>query len=128
MTPGLLDTDILIAYRETDDAAVAFVQRVRETENPQVSQASVLALLAWCPDADDRIRVDAFLSPVKIHTLSASVSHKAVSLMRGLPAPSRITPIDGLVAATAVLLKLPLYALAPERYAGVPGLTVFPAR
>ncbi len=128
MTPGLLDTDILIAYREIDDAAVEFVQRVRVAGNPQISQASVLALLAWYKEPHDRIVVDEFLRPVVIHTLSAFVSHKAVSLMRGRPAPCRLTPVDGLVAATAIILKLPLYSLDPERYAGVPGLTALSAR
>lgn len=118
----------MVAYRETSDLAVEFVQRVREYEKPQISEASGLALLVWCPDADDRSRVDTFLRSVRLHTMSASVAHKAVSLLRGLPAPSRITPIDGLVAATAVLLKLPLYSLSPDRYAGMPGLTVFPVR
>jgi len=128
MTPGLLDTDILIAYRQIDDVAVEFVQRVREFGNPQISEASVLALLAWCKEPDDRIAVHAFLRPMVIHTLSALMSHKAVSLMSGLPPPCRLTPLDGLVAAAAGVLKLPLYSLDPDRYAGVPALTALPAR
>ncbi len=128
MTPGLLDTDILLASRQMDDAAVEFVQRVREFGNPQISEASVLALLAWCPQPDDRLALQPFLRPMVIHTVSAVVSHKAVSLMSDLSPPCRLTPLDALVAATAVLRKLPLYSLDPDRYAGVPGLAVLPAR
>lgn len=128
MTAGLLDTDVLIAYREADDDAAAFVERVRAEGKPQISQASVLALLAWCREQHDQTVVNEFLKPVVVHSLTALVSRKAVALMRGLTPPSRLTPVDGLVAATALILKLPLYSLDPHRYATVPGLTALSAQ
>jgi predicted nucleic acid-binding protein len=128
MRAALLDTDVLLAYREADDTAVEFVQRIRAEGPPQISQASVLALLRWPRDEREQTVVDDFIGPLTIHTVTAFVSRKAVAIMRGLKPPCRLTPVDGLVAATAVLLKLPLYALDPERYAAVPGLTALPAR
>jgi predicted nucleic acid-binding protein len=128
MTAGLLDTDLLLAYREGNDAAFAFVDEVRRVGKLQLSQASALALLAWCRDELARESVRSFLGPAVVHPVNAHMSRRAFELMSRLPCPSALTPLDGLVAATALMMKLPLYALDPVRYAGVPGLTALPAR
>jgi predicted nucleic acid-binding protein len=43
--------------------------------------------------------------------------------MSRLAPPTRLTPLDALVAATALAHKLPLYTLDPNRFAAVPGLS-----
>jgi predicted nucleic acid-binding protein len=78
-------------------------------------------VLAWRRDEYAREGVLAFLSPAIVHPVATRVSRRAFDVMTQLPTPSALTPIDGLVAATAVILKLPLYALDSGRYAAVPG-------
>lgn len=129
MTAALLDTDVLLEYREgRDEDVVAFVVATRAAGAAHVSQASALALLGWCRDEGAQAGVDAFLATVTVHPVSAAVSRKAFSLLRSLPPRPPLSPVDALVAATAVIQKLPLYALDPGRYAAVPGLTALPAR
>jgi predicted nucleic acid-binding protein len=128
MTAGLLDTDVLVAYREASETAVAFVEAARTAGTLRLSQASALALYAWCRDDSARDAVRAFLSPATVHPVSTDISRRSFKIMSALPPPPRLSPIDVMVAATALIEKLPLYSLDPERYAGVPGLTVLPAR
>ncbi len=128
MTAGLLDTDVLIAYREADDAAVAFILAARAAKTLRVSQASALVLFAWCRDESARDAVRAFLAPATVYPVSTRISRRSFDLINDLSPPPPLSPIDVLVAATALFEKLPLYALNHGRYAGVPGLTALPAR
>lgn len=128
MTAGLLDTDLLLAYREGSASAGAFVAEVRRASVIRISHASALAVLAWCADEDARSAVRAFLYPAIVHPVTAKISHRAFGVLNQLPLPMRLSPLDGFVAATALIHKLPLYSLDPERYSAVPGLTALPAR
>lgn len=123
MTAGLLDTDLLLAYRNGAEPAVTLLTEVRRTGSLELSQVSALVLLAWCQDRQDRDAVDAFLYPAVIHPVTVQVSRRAFALMSRLAPPIGLTPLDALIAATALAHKLPLYTLAPGRFAAVLGLS-----
>ena len=118
---GLIDTDVLIAYREADPDAEQFVISVRAVGLPELSQVSALALFAWCQDASAVTGVQAFLSAATVHTVTANTMRRAVRLIESL-APCALTADDAIIAATAIEQSLPLYTLDPARFATVPGL------
>ena len=65
---GLIDTPILIAYREGLSDAEQFMAGVRAVGLPELSQISVLGLFAWCKDASDVAAVRMFLSAAAVHS------------------------------------------------------------
>src|SRR5829696_4110060 len=120
---GLIDTPILIAYRDGEPDAVAFITAVRVVRRPECSQISALALFAWCQDALNVAGVQAFLSLTDVHSVTAHTMRRAERLLESLPPPCGLTPDDAIVAATAIEQSLPLYTLDPTRFAAVSGLT-----
>jgi predicted nucleic acid-binding protein len=51
------------------------------------------------------------------------IVRRAYHLLDSHPPPAPLTADDAIVAATALIRKLPLYTLDPGRFAAVPGLT-----
>jgi predicted nucleic acid-binding protein len=122
-TPGLIDTPVLIGYREGQPDAVQFMLDVRQNGQPALSQLSALVLLAWPQDAADRVGVEAFLFTADVRPLTARIANRAQTILESLAPPCGLTADDAIVAATAIENKLPLYTLDPARFATVPGLT-----
>ena len=120
---GLIDTPVLIAYREADPDAVQFITAVRGGGLPELSQLSALALFAWCQDASAVTGVRAFLTVATVHGVTAHTMRRAQRLLESLAPPCGLTPDDAIVAATAIEHSLPLYTLDPARFVNVPGLT-----
>jgi predicted nucleic acid-binding protein len=119
---GLIDTPILIAYREGEPDAVTFVQAVQRTGLPECSQIAALALFVWCKDALDVAAVQRFLTLPNVHAVTAHTTRRAQRLLESLPPPCGLTPDDAISAATAIEQSLPLYTLDPTRFAAVSGL------
>jgi predicted nucleic acid-binding protein len=119
---GLIDTPVLIAYRDGWPDAVAFLAAVRQNGQPECSQISALALFAWCQDAMDVSAVRAFLALTTVYAVTAQTMRRALRILERHPPPMGLTPDDAIVAATAIEQSLPLYTLDPARFANVTGL------
>jgi predicted nucleic acid-binding protein len=120
---GVVDTPILIHFREGDPAAVQFILELRSIADPDVSQWSILCLFVWAQSASDRDSVELARDGSNVVPISTKISKRAAAIMEALPSPSPLTAGDAIVAATALELKLPLYTLDPARFAAVPKLT-----
>lgn len=99
-----------------------FVTDIRAGGQPEMSQLSVLALFAWCQDASDVAAVRMFLSTATVHAVTALTVRRAQRILERLSPPCGLSADDAVVAATAIEHSLPLYTLAPARFAAVPGL------
>jgi predicted nucleic acid-binding protein len=119
---GLIDTPILIAYRNAEPDAVAFITAIRVVRRPERSQISALALFAWCQDALNVAGVQAFLTLTDVHAVTARTVRRAQQILESLPPPCGLTPNDAIVAATVIEQSLPLYTLDPARFANLAGL------
>jgi predicted nucleic acid-binding protein len=120
---GVIDTPILVLYREGDAGAALFIQTLRAVVKPDVSQWSMLYLYVWAQSPSDQTAVRMTRSLSHVHEITAPISKRAAALMDQLPSPSPLTAGDAIVAATALELKIPLYTLDPARFAAVPKLT-----
>jgi predicted nucleic acid-binding protein len=123
---GLIDTPVLIAYRDGWPDPVRFITAVRMNGLPELSELSAMALFTWCQDAADHQGVEVFLLGSIVHRLTSTISRKALNILERLPAPVVLTADDAIVAATAIGHKIPLYTLDPGRFAGISGLTALP--
>lgn len=118
----MIDTPVLIAYRNGEPDAVAFFASMRQIGRPDCSQITALALIAWCQDALDLSVVQNFLTLLDVHAITAHTMRRAQRLLGSLPPPCGLTPDDAIIAATAIEHSLPLYTLDPARFANLPGL------
>ncbi|HEX4606880.1 MAG TPA: PIN domain-containing protein [Urbifossiella sp.] len=126
---AVFDTPLLVAYRDADQVVIEFLAEWVDGERPIIlSAVSALEVIARSPDPDDRRVRLAFIKEAVILPLTAREARVAHKLVLTVPVPTRLTSDDALVAATAVIHKLPLYSTDPGRYATVPGLTTLPAR
>ena len=119
---GLIDTPILIAYRDGEPDAVTFIRAVQQTGLPECSQISALALFVWCQDALDLGSVRALLTLLTVCSVTAHTMRRAQQLLESLTPPCGLTPDDAIVAATAIEQSLLLDALDLARFANVSGL------
>lgn len=119
---GLIDTPLLVAYRNGEPDAVRFVTAVQSVRRPECSQISSLVLLSLCQDALDVVGVQALLAMTDVRAVTAHTTRRAQHLLETLPPPCGLAPDDAIVAATAIEHSLPLYTLDPARFANLPGL------
>ncbi len=89
---------------------------------------SALDVVASATDLEDHQKRREFLENTVVLSIPITVVRSAEKLFWTTALPTRLTADDAIAAITALNVKLPLYSLDPERYAGVPGLTVLPAR
>jgi predicted nucleic acid-binding protein len=127
---GVFDIPLVRAYQDSSAEAIEFFKRWVEAGRPiGLGILSTLDLLARSRDEGDRTDWLFFIDNIAVVlTLTPAGVARAEDFLRTSALPCVLSADDALVAATAIVRKLPLYSLDPERYAGVAGLTVLPAR
>jgi predicted nucleic acid-binding protein len=58
--------------------------------------------------------------------MNAAILRRAFQILDSVYSPSPLSPADAIIAATALIHKLPLYTLDPGRFGIVPGLNCIP--
>jgi predicted nucleic acid-binding protein len=123
---GLIDTDVLRAFRRGDPDALAFLTTLAPFGRHDISQLSAMILIADAPGAAELAGLRQFFSWCLIRSITAKIVRRAQRILETLAPPSPLTADDAIVAATAVEHKLPLYTLDPPKFAGVAGLNALP--
>lgn len=119
---ALFDTPLVLAYRRTTEPALSFALGWLGREHVLgITYLTALDVLADAADADDQRKRREFLENVVVFTMPSAVVLAAEKLLWAVPAPVGLTGNDAVVAAAALIHKLPLYSLDPGRYAAVPG-------
>jgi hypothetical protein len=119
----------VLAYRRLAEPALSFgLDWVGRGNVIGITYLTALDVLAEATDGEDRRKRREFLENVIVFTTPASTVLAVEKLLWATFLPTRLTGDDAIVAITARNLKLPLYSLDPDRYSGVPGLTILPAR
>jgi predicted nucleic acid-binding protein len=122
LVPGLLDTDILRDLHLATKSATDFSERMLPVSLLRFSAVSVLVVACACKDADERELLRLLIAPNRVLQLTAPISRRALAILKELPAPAALSADAALVAATALVHKLPVYTANPGRYANLHGL------
>lgn len=120
---GLLDTSVVVDYREGWPDPILFFVAIRAVRLPEFSQITAMTLLAGCLNAADVMSERVFLQISTVHTITVKIVRRAQSILESLAPPCGLTADDSIIAATAIEHSLPLYTLDPARFTAVPGLT-----
>jgi len=117
----LLDTCVIIDLLRGKTAALDFVEALAGT--PALSAVTVTELVAGCRNAKERRAIDALLSHYIIHDIGLEIAALAGDYIRRYGPSHDMDPIDGLIAATAAVLGLPLATLNLRHFPMFAGLT-----
>jgi predicted nucleic acid-binding protein len=117
--PVVLHFDVALALACGDQDAISFF------DSPGVeirlATAGYLALLGTAENGTQQRRVRRFVQPFAVLSLGPMASSRAVELMLEHPG---LSPLDALIAATAIAHEIPLLARDAERFVGIQSLTV----
>jgi len=120
--PVILHTDLCV------DVACGEEKAARFFESPPVeirlATASYLALLGAAQSEDEQARIRRFVQPFAVLSLGPMASSRAVELMGEHSLSSGLTPLDALIAATALAHEIPLVARDPRPFVEIDGLAV----
>lgn len=122
IAPSLLDTSVMLQVASHQAAAVPFFLAVNRLGRPRFSRITALAMLGNCPSDADRAIVLRYFATSHVEELADAIVRRTIDLLTAVPLPTLLAADDAVVAATAIEQSLPLYTLAPARFAAVPGL------
>lgn len=104
----LLDSDILIDLAHNRSAAVSFISELESQAILAVSVISQMELLIGCRNKIEMGRMDRFLRGFRILQVSEDISEDALDLLRRYRMSHGLAIADALIAATALVLEIPL--------------------
>ena len=121
-SPVLAHADLCLALACGEAGAMEFF------ENPGVeirlATAGYLHLLANAQNSAEQNRLRRFVQPFAVLSLGPMASSRSVELMIEYSLQTGLSPLDALIAATALAHEIPLLARSTQAFAGVSGLVV----
>ena len=104
----LVDTDILVDASRKDAKALAFLDSVTRHGGVAISVVSQMELMVGCRNRKEQAIVDGFLQRFEMVYLTDGISRRAVELLREYRLSHGLLIPDALIAATAIVLRVPL--------------------
>jgi predicted nucleic acid-binding protein len=101
-TPTLVDTDILIDAGRGVADAVRHLGGIRISSSLAISVVTQMELIVGCRNKTEVRKLERFLTQFQIVLLDASISDKAVELLRHFRLSHGLLIADSLIAATAI--------------------------
>ncbi len=121
-SPVLAHTDICVALALGLPEAVQFWQA--PNVETRLATATYLTLLDAAEDDSQLAALRAFVQPFAVLSLGPMASSKAVELMMHHTLENGLTPLDALIAATALAHEIPIVTCNPTPFHGIAGLEV----
>jgi len=122
----LVDTDILIDSARAQPDAIAFLKEHEDTYALSLSIVTEMELLVGCRSKVEQNRLDRSLKCFKIICLQEAMSGKATQLLRTFSLSHGLLIPDALIAATAMVLGVPLATKNRRDYRFIKELQLFP--
>ncbi len=110
----LVDTDILIDYFRGIPDAVEFIET--HIDKISLSAISVAELFQGVRDGPEREALDEFISAVRVIDVDLSIATKAGLFRRQYVQSHRVGLADCLIAATALVYRLPMKTLNTKHF------------
>jgi predicted nucleic acid-binding protein len=119
--PALVGTDVCVDLALGRPEAVAFFKA--PPVEIRLSTITYLTLLAEARSREEARRIQRFVAPYPVLSLGPMASSSAVELILDPSVGGGLSPLDALVAATALAHEIPLYTRDPV-FDGIEGLEV----
>jgi predicted nucleic acid-binding protein len=122
----LVDTDILVdAGRDIVDA-VNYLYRKHRPSSFAISVVTQMELMVGCRSRTELRKLEKFLKQFSVMKVSHLISDKAVELLRSYRLSHGLLIADSLIAATALVLKMPFATNNQRDFRFVKGLRLLP--
>lgn len=122
----IIDTDILIDVGRGIQEAVDLLKKIQSKNALAISIITQLELMIGCRNKSEIRKLDKFIKQFQIIKLNETISEKAVELIHIYHLSHCLLIADGLIAATALTLKLPFISKNQGDYKFISGLNLLP--
>ena len=124
MTPGILDSSILIDCLRGRAEAISFVDALSVAGNARTHLIVAAELLTGARDAREQNLIDSFLQSFELTIPSEADGMAALDLYRRFRLSNGVDWPDCQIAATALRLDLPVLTQNVKHFSAFPGLRV----
>lgn len=121
-TPVVVHTDVCTRLACGEEDAVRFFQAA--AVEVRLATATYLSLLGAAENEGQQARIRRFVRPYAVLSLGPMASSRSAELMFDHALQSGLTPLDALIAATALAHEIPLVTADPRPLTGIEELTV----
>lgn len=122
----LVDTDILIDAGHGDALAITTLQDIETTSGLSISIVTQMELVVGCRNKKELRELAKFLRRFQVIYLSASISQMTLALLQQYRLSHGLLIPDGLIAATAMDMEIPLISKNQRDYRFIDGLQLLP--
>lgn len=122
----IIDTDILIDVGRKVKEAVDRIDNEEKTSALGLSIVTQMELIVGCRNKKELNALNRFLKRFKIVSLNESMANKAVELLSRYRLSHGLLIADSLIAATAMIIDVPLLSKNQKDYRFIEGLNLLP--
>ena len=122
----LVDTDILVDAGRGVADAVDYLYQGHRASSFAVSVVTQMELIVGCRNRAELRKLDKFLAQFSVVKVSHLIADKAVELLRAYRLSNGLLIADSLIAATALILKMPLVTMNQRHFQFIKGLKLLP--
>ncbi len=122
----VIDTDILIDAGRHVEEAVARLDQEEQTAILATSVVTQMELIVGCRNKQELNTLERFLKRFEIITLNETMVERAVDLLRSYRLSHGLLIDDSLIAATALVMGIPLLSKNQRDYRFIEGLKLLP--
>jgi predicted nucleic acid-binding protein len=120
--PTLIDTDILIDVTRGIEPSIRLLQTCAEQSQPAISVVTQLELLIGCRNKAELQTIERFIARFEVQLIDPLISSRSIDLIRQYRLSHGLLLADGLIAATALVLNLPLLTKNQRDFQFIEGL------
>lgn len=120
----VVDTDILIDASRAIDEALACLDQIEDRSALAVSAVTEMELIVGCRAKAELRKLDKFLNRFQVLRLNEQMSDAAVALLRRYRLSHGLLIADAFIAATALVLDIPLVSKNQRDYRFIAGLNL----
>lgn len=122
----LVDTDVLVDASRGVPEAVDYLERLWDEDEPAISVVTQMELIVGCRNRRELRSLETFLEEFSLYKLDGFVSDLAVNLLLRYRLAYGLQIPDSLIAASALVHKIPLVSKNQKHFRFIDDLTLLP--
>jgi predicted nucleic acid-binding protein len=122
----IVDTDVLIDFSRGMSATAEYLDQAATTMTLAISAITQMELIVGCLDKRALRTIEQFLTRFQVLPLTPEITQKGVELLREYKLSHNLLIPDGLIAATALTLGIPLLTKNQRDFRFIPEIVLVP--